>query len=202
MNDTVKTRPFTVDELRAYLLEIFPEFWKDGDLRVEDIAPMSATVRLIHHPKHLRPGGTISGPAMFGVCDAALFVAILSEIGPVAHAVTTSASINFLRKPAPADLIGKATLIKLGKRLAVGEVALYSEGASEMVAHATATYSIPASAAKASRHPGRRVIARASAAESFQNRRDWLSRPTERFISSTANATAKVNTDAIQKVSK
>jgi acyl-coenzyme A thioesterase PaaI-like protein len=144
MNDIVKTRPFTVDELRAYLVEIFPEFWKDGDLRVEDIAPMSATVRLIHHPKHLRPGGTISGPTMFGVCDAALFVAILGEIGPVAHAVTTSASINFLRKPAPADLIARTRLIKLGKRLAVGEVALYSEGESEMVAHATATYSLPA----------------------------------------------------------
>jgi acyl-coenzyme A thioesterase PaaI-like protein len=144
MNDTVKARPFTISELRAYLIEIFPEFWKDGDLRVDDIAPMSATVRLIHHPKHLRPGGTISGPAMFGVCDAALFVAILSEIGPVPHAVTTSASINFLRKPAPADLIAKTRLIKLGKRLAVGEVALYSEGESEMVAHATATYSLPA----------------------------------------------------------
>jgi uncharacterized protein (TIGR00369 family) len=144
MNDKVKARPFTVDELNAYLIEIFPEFWKDGDLRVEHIAPMSATVRLIHHPKHLRPGGTISGPTMFGVCDAALFVAILSEIGPVAHAVTTSASINFLRKPAPADLIARTKLIKLGKRLAVGEVALYSEGESEMVAHATATYSLPA----------------------------------------------------------
>ena len=143
MNDIVKVRPFTVDELNAYLLEIFPEFWKDGDLRVEDIAPMSATVRLIHHPKHLRPGGTISGPAMFAVCDAALFVAILSEIGPVAHAVTTSASINFLRKPAPADLIARTRLLKLGKRLAVGEVALYSKGESEMVAHATGTYSIP-----------------------------------------------------------
>ena len=71
MNDTAKARPFTVDELNAYLIEIFPEFWKDGDLRVEDIAPMSATVRLIHHPKHLRPGGTISGPTMCGVCDAA-----------------------------------------------------------------------------------------------------------------------------------
>jgi acyl-coenzyme A thioesterase PaaI-like protein len=144
MNDKVKVRPFTLEELRAYLIEIFPEFWKDGDLRVEEIAPMSARVRLIHHPKHLRPGGTISGPTMFGVCDAALFVAILGEIGPVAHAVTTSASINFLRKPAPADLIARTRLIKLGKRLAVGEVALYSEGESEMVAHATATYSLPA----------------------------------------------------------
>jgi uncharacterized protein (TIGR00369 family) len=144
MNDTVKTRPFTVDELGAYLIEIFPEFWKEGDLRVEDIAPMTATVRLSYHPRHLRPGGTISGPTMFGLCDAALFVAILGEIGRVAHAVTTSASINFLRKPAPVDLIGKARLIKLGKRLAVGEVAVYSDGESEMVAHATGTYSIPA----------------------------------------------------------
>src|ERR1700723_4448964 len=144
MKDILKAPPFTIDELRAYLVEVFPEFWGSGDLRLEDIAPMSATVRLIHHPKHLRPGGTISGPTMFGVCDAALFVAILSEIGPVAHAVTTSASINFLRKPAPVDLIGKARLIKLGKRLAVGEGRLYSDGESEMVAHATGTYSIPA----------------------------------------------------------
>ena len=80
---------------------------------------------------------------MFALCDIALYVAILGELGPVAHAVTTNVSINFLRKPAPADLIGKATLIKLGKRLAVGEVALYSESESDMVAHATGTYSIP-----------------------------------------------------------
>ncbi len=144
MNDTVKARPFTLDELRAYLIEIFPEFWKSGDLRLEDIAPMSATLRLTYHPRQLRPGGTIAGPTMFGVCDTALFVAILSELGPVALAVTTSASINFLRKPAPVDLIAKARLIKLGKRLAVGEVALYSEGESEMVAHVTGTYSLPA----------------------------------------------------------
>ena len=138
-----KRRHFTLDELRAYLVEIFPEVWKRGDLEIEDLAPMSATLRLIHHPRHLRPGGTISGPAMFALCDVALYVAILGEIGRVQHAVTTNVSINFLRKPAPADLIGKAKLIKLGKRLAVGEVALFSEGESDMVAQATGTYSIP-----------------------------------------------------------
>jgi len=136
--------PFTIDELRAYLVEIFPELWKRGDFRIEDLAPMAATLRLVHHPRHLRYGGTIAGPAMFALCDVALYVAILGELGRVAHAVTTNVSINFLRKPAPADLIGKAKLIKLGKRLAVGEVALYSEGESDMVAHATGTYSIPA----------------------------------------------------------
>ena len=137
-------RPFTIDELHAYLVEVFPEFWKSGDLRIEELGPMTATLRLAYHPRQLRPGGTIAGPTMFGLCDSALYVAILSEIGRVALAVTTSATINFLRKPAPAGLIGKARLIKLGKRLAVGEVALYSEGESEMVAHWTGTYSIPA----------------------------------------------------------
>jgi uncharacterized protein (TIGR00369 family) len=143
MTDHARPRPFTLDELRAYLAEIFPEVWKRGDLRIEDIAPMAATLRLVHHPRHLRPGGTISGPAMFALCDVALYVAILGEIGRVEQAVTTSVTINFLRKPEPADLIGKAKLMKLGRRLAVGEVALYSEGESDMVAHAIGTYSIP-----------------------------------------------------------
>jgi uncharacterized protein (TIGR00369 family) len=143
MTDNVKARTFTTDELTAYLVEVFPEFWGSGDLRIEELGPMKATLRLAFHPRQLRPGGTIAGPTMFGLCDSALYAAILSEIGPVALAVTTSATINFLRKPAPADLIGKARLIKLGKRLAVGEVALYSDGVSEIVAHATGTYSIP-----------------------------------------------------------
>jgi len=139
-----KHRPFTLDELRAYLVEIFPQVWARGDYAIEEVGPMSATVRLNHHPDHLRPGGTISGPSMFALCDLALYVAILNEIGRVKLAVTTNVTINFLRKPAPADLLGRAKLMKLGRRLAVGEVALYSPGQAEMVAHATGTYSIPA----------------------------------------------------------
>jgi len=137
-------RPFTIDELRAYLVDVFPQVWSRGDYAIEEVGPMSATVRLNYHPDHLRPGGTISGPAMFTLSDLALYVAILHEIGRVKLAVTTSVSINFLRKPEPRDLLGRAKLMKLGKRLAVGEVALYSEGSDEMVAHATGTYSIPA----------------------------------------------------------
>jgi uncharacterized protein (TIGR00369 family) len=145
MTHPAKPRPFTLDALRAYLVEVFPEVWAHGDFHVEDVGPMSATLRLAHHPKHLRPGGTISGPTMFALSDLALYVAILHEIGPVELAVTTNMSINFLRKPAAAGLIGKATLIKLGKRLAVGEVALFSQGEADMVAHAVGTYSIPVS---------------------------------------------------------
>ncbi len=139
-----RSRPFTLDELRAYLLDIFPQVWARGDYSIEDVGPMSATVRLNYHPDNLRPGGTISGPAMFALSDLALYVAILHEIGRVKLAVTTNVSINFLRRPQPKDLIGRARLMKLGKRLAVGEVALYSPGEAEMVAHATGTYSIPA----------------------------------------------------------
>jgi uncharacterized protein (TIGR00369 family) len=139
-----RPRPFTLEELRAYLIEIFPQIWARGDYSIEEVGPMSATVRLNYHPDNLRPGGTISGPAMFALSDLALYVAILHEIGRVKLAVTTSVSINFLRRPEPRDLIGRARLMKLGKRLAVGEVALYSPGEAEMVAHATGTYSIPA----------------------------------------------------------
>src|SRR5208337_3142038 len=112
-------RPFTLEELRAYLVEVFPQIWARGHYAIEEVGPMSATVRLNYHPDHLRPGGTISGPSMFALCDLALYVAILNEIG-------------------------RAKLMKLGKRLAVGEVALYSPGEADMVTHATGTYSIPA----------------------------------------------------------
>jgi len=139
-----KPRPFTLEELRAYLVEVFPQIWKRGAYAIEEVGPMRAIVRLHYHPDHLRPGGTISGPSMFALCDLALYVAILHEIGRVKLAVTTNVSINFLRKPEPGDLLGRAKLMKLGKRLAVGEVALYSPGHEQIVAHATGTYSIPA----------------------------------------------------------
>ena len=137
-------KPIALDELRAYLVDIFPQVWSRGDYTIEDVGHMSATVRLRHHPDHLRPAGTISGPAMFSLSDLALYVAILHEIGRVKLAVTTNMSINFLRRPEPNDLIATARLMKLGKRLAVGKVALYSPGQADMVAHATGTYSIPA----------------------------------------------------------
>jgi uncharacterized protein (TIGR00369 family) len=140
-----RSRPFTLEELRAYLLDVFPQVWARGEYAIEEVGSMSAAVRLSYHPDHLRPGGTISGPAMFALSDLALYVAILHEIGRVKLAVTTSLTINFLRKPEPRDLVGRAKLMKLGKRLAVGEVALFSDRSDEMVAHATGTYSIPAS---------------------------------------------------------
>ena len=89
-----KPKPFTLEELRAYLIEVFPQVWTRSDYSIEEVGSMSATVLLHHHPDHLRPGGTISGPSMFALCDLALYVAILHEIGRVKLAVTTNVSIN------------------------------------------------------------------------------------------------------------
>jgi uncharacterized protein (TIGR00369 family) len=118
-------------------------FHRDSGTTIEDAWHGGCRIRRAFNEKFLRPGGTISGPTMMGMTDFAMYVAILASIGPVPLAVTTSLNINFLRKPEQRDLIAEARLIKLGKRLAVGEVEIYSDGADDMVAHATATYSIP-----------------------------------------------------------
>jgi uncharacterized protein (TIGR00369 family) len=104
-----------------------------------------ARVRMPADERHVRPGGTISGPAQMALADFAFYAALLGAIGPVPLAVTTNLSIHFLRRPAPGSMIAEAKLIKLGKRLAVGEVMLHANGSDEPVTHVTGTYSIPPS---------------------------------------------------------
>ncbi len=101
------------------------------------------TARLPYGDNLLRPGGTISGPALMAVADLVMYACVLSVIGPVKLAVTTSLNANFLRKPPAADILAEGRLLKCGKRLAYGEVTLFSEGDPEPVCHVTATYSIP-----------------------------------------------------------
>jgi uncharacterized protein (TIGR00369 family) len=130
------------EQITEFLQQAFPQ----SKCTVEDVGPMSATVRHTVGQNELRPGGTVSGPVLMATADVALYVAILAQIGIVPLTVTTSLNINFLRKPASdRDIIGRCKLVKLGKSLAVGEVALYSEGNDDMVAHATGTYAIPPS---------------------------------------------------------
>jgi uncharacterized protein (TIGR00369 family) len=134
----------TKDDLTAFLDREFPQMHAGGRTYfVDEIGPLSARMRMTYHERHLRPGGTISGPSMMGLADVALYAAILAHIGPVALAVTTSLNFNFLRKPEPRDLLADCRLLKLGKRLAVGEVSITSEGSADVVCHATGTYSIP-----------------------------------------------------------
>jgi len=111
--------------------------------RVETLGSGSATARAPYSNEFLRPGGTISGPVMMSLADYAMYAAVLTRIGLVELAVTTNLNINFLRRPEPGDLLARAHIIKLGRRLAVGEVELLIEGNDELVAHVTSTYSIP-----------------------------------------------------------
>ncbi|EJW10053.1 Phenylacetic acid degradation-related protein [Rhodovulum sp. PH10] len=134
----------TVAELEAFLAAEFPQMFNAASgLHVESARFHGARVRQAFRPEFLRPGGTVSGPTMMALADVTMYVAVLASIGPVPLAVTTNFSINFLRRPAQRDLIADASLMKLGKRLAVGEVAIRSEGHDEPVAHVTSTYSIP-----------------------------------------------------------
>lgn len=128
--------------LEAFLARDFGQV--AGDFRVEAVGPEGVTLRLAVAERHLRPGGTVSGPAMFGLADVAMYLAILSRVGPVALAVTTNCSIDFLRKPAAGrDLLAGARILKLGRSLAVGDVMIRSEGVAEVVARAGLTYSLP-----------------------------------------------------------
>ncbi len=114
------------------------------DFAIESVDDTGLTLRLMVKPHHLRPGGTVSGPAMFGLADVAMYLVILSRIGPVGLAVTTNCSIDFMRKPAAGcDLRATARLLKLGRVLAVGDVLIWSDGQPDPVARAGLTYSIP-----------------------------------------------------------
>ncbi len=114
-----------------------------GRFVVEDVGEMTARVRLRATRRNLRPGGTLSGASLMALADLAIYAALLGEIGLVPLAVTTSLTINFLRKPPLADVLAEARLLKVGKSLAFGEIVLVSDGDPRPVAHATSTYSIP-----------------------------------------------------------
>ena len=132
----------TPDEFNQMMLEQF-SWASDIGMFAEHIGAGEARLRVPFHESSTRPGGTISGPTMMSLADTTMYAVILSSIGRVELAVTTNFSINFLHRPSPADLIGEGRILKLGKRLAVMEVTIHSDGHDEPVAHATGTYSIP-----------------------------------------------------------
>lgn len=129
-------------ELETWMGQIFPQVAED--FRVERLEGDETDLRLLVSERHLRPGGTVSGPAMFALADCAMYAAILARLGKVALAVTTNCSIDFMRKPAAnTDLIGTARILKMGRALVVGDVLIFSEGDTRPVARASLTYSIP-----------------------------------------------------------
>ena len=132
----------TAAELQAFLARDFGQV--AADFAVERADAAGLCLRLKVEERHLRPGGTVSGPTMFGLADVAMYLAILSRIGPVALAVTTNCSMDFMRKPeAGRDLLAECRILKLGRVLAVGDVLIRSDGVDQPVARCSMTYSIP-----------------------------------------------------------
>ena len=132
----------TAAELQAFLARDFGQVADDFAVERADEAGLALRLRVAG--RHLRPGGTVSGPSIFALADVAMYLAVLSRIGPVALTVTTNCAIDFMRKPAAGrDLLGEARVLKLGRSLAVGDVMVFSEGLAEPVARAGLTYAIP-----------------------------------------------------------
>lgn len=130
------------EELTALLAEIFPQV--AADFRIEELSEDHIQMRLLVQDRHLRPGGTVSGPSLFALADVSLYAMLMARVGPKALAVTTSASIDFMRKAAAGqDVLADCKLLKLGRVLVVGDVLMRSEGSDKVVARASMTYSIP-----------------------------------------------------------
>ncbi|MEM9971066.1 MAG: PaaI family thioesterase [Pseudomonadota bacterium] len=132
----------SIAEVEGFIAREFPQAVET--YAIDAVGPMTGRVRMPVGDAHLRPGGTVSGPTIFALADCAVYYTILAMVGPEALAVTTSASIDFMRKPAAGrDLVADVTLLKLGRVLAVGDVAVRSDGDGAVVARATLTYSRP-----------------------------------------------------------
>lgn len=128
-------------EITDFLEEVWPG--ATASITIEAVTDRHARVRTAVPPDRLRPGGIVSGPVLMSLADMAVWVAVLGVIGPVAMTVTVDLTIHFLRPAPPADVIADARLLKVGRRLAVGDVLLYSDGDPDPVAQATVTYAIP-----------------------------------------------------------
>lgn len=130
----------STQDIKDFIAKEFPQ----AGCEILSVGTKTSRVRKSIGFDDLRPGGTVSGPVLMSVADFSLYVAILGEIGIVPLALTTSFNINFLRKPTPnQDIIGQCNLMKVGKKLIIGDVYLYSEGDTDPVAHAVGTYSVP-----------------------------------------------------------
>lgn len=141
---TVGDEASRIAAMTDLMKSVFPQVYAGAHVTIEGLPGNGARVRLHEDDSSIRPGGTVSGPAMFKLADFGVYVAVLGHLGQGAlEAVTTSMTMNFLRRPDAGDLIGDVKLLKVGRRLAVAEVRIWRDDPSEPVAHATATYAIP-----------------------------------------------------------
>lgn len=170
MKDGISATAITVDAFNALLRRGLPQAARAG-IHARAVGDGVVTLALPMMDEFLRPGGTVSGPALFALADVALYAAVVSRLGPLDGLVTSTMSITFLRRPAPRTVLADARLIRLGSRLAYGEVTLYSEGEGDPVAHVTGTYSVPPSSSVS---PSSAQMASAQTASGVDGRADEL----------------------------
>jgi len=140
------------EEIKGFMKKFFPQ--ARMPIEIEELHDGFLRIRVGVADRHVRPGGTVSGPALMTIADTAMYYLVLGMIGPVALALTTNLNMNFLRAPRLGDIIAETKMLKLGKRLAVGQVTIYSDGSDDPVAHATVTYSIPPDATRSAEPSG------------------------------------------------
>lgn len=133
----------TAEAVSAFWDEHFPQIQKGRDVTILSIGPGEAVLRLSPGEHHLRPGGTVSGPTLVTLADVTAYAALLAHVGPEPLIVTTNLNVNFMRRSRPVPIIAKCRIMKLGQRLAVVDVEIRPEAGGDIIAHATATYSIP-----------------------------------------------------------
>jgi uncharacterized protein (TIGR00369 family) len=133
----------TAEAVAAFWDEHFPQIQKSRDVSIVSVSCGEAVMRLLPTERHLRPGGTVSGPTLVTLADVTAYAALLAHVGPKPMIVTTNINMNFMRRSPPAPLLATCKILKLGKRLAVVEVRIHAEAGGDLIAHATATYSIP-----------------------------------------------------------
>lgn len=114
-----------------------------GDFAVEEVRPHYARVRLSFHPRMLRPGNIVSGPALFAAADTAMYALVLAHIGPVVMAVTTNMNLHFVNAAPAGDVVAEAKMLRLGLRMAVMEASIFTGPDRTFAAHATGTYALP-----------------------------------------------------------
>lgn len=137
----------SIEEIESYLKQHAKDVGREfGMFAIESLGNSKSRVRLLTEKQHLRPGGTVSGPTLMHLTDAATYFAILGQIGPVWGAVTANLNINFLRRPIAKDIVAEVELLKVGRKLVFAEFHLYSCGLEDPVAHGTCTYALPSDA--------------------------------------------------------
>jgi uncharacterized protein (TIGR00369 family) len=134
----------TAAEVNALMATVYPQLNDHvTSYEAREVFPGGCTVRLNADERHLRPGGTVSGPSLFTLADIGGYVCVLSHAGPDALSVTTNLNINFVRKAEAGPIDGHCRILKLGKSLMMFDIDIVAGPEGQTVAHATGTYSIP-----------------------------------------------------------